>query len=94
MTPFVSTLNNFNNFYSTFYTFEYRQVFLVSGGQHHDGRMVALDSTEVLVTGTDSWQLTGPLPFARHGAKSASLANTVFMFGMCCVPCVQCVKYV
>ena len=81
VTPSVSTFQN--NFHSTFYTFEYRQVFLVSGGQHHDGRMVALDSTEVLVTGTDSWQLTGPLPFARHGAKSASLANTIFMFGMC-----------
>ena len=58
------------------------QVLLVTGGGNsNDGRLVGLDSTEVLEDMAGNWRLTAPLPSARTGLRAASVDNNIFVFG-------------
>ena len=52
---------------------------MVTGGYNRDDGN--LDSTEILVTGGTSWNLTAPLPSARYGLRAALLDNKIFVFG-------------
>jgi len=57
-------------------------VLLVTGGyNYNDGRLVGLDSTEVLEDMAGTWRLTAPLPSARNELRAASVENYIFVFG-------------
>ena len=57
------------------------QVLLVTGGKQYSGRVIYLDSTEVLEDMAGTWRLTAPLPSARYGLRAASVENNIFVFG-------------
>ena len=54
------------------------KVLLVTGG---GGNHQRLDSTEVLKEMAAAWRLTASLPSARWGLRSASVENSIFLFG-------------
>ena len=40
-----------------------------------------LDSTEIFVSGSDSWKTVESLPKPSHGLRALNFDNTVFTFG-------------
>ena len=63
----------------TTYIFVSSQVYLVTGGVHHQG--ARLDSTELLTEGDHAWVFSGLLPSARHSLRAATLDNKLIVTG-------------
>ena len=53
------------------------KVYLVTGGKNQ----VKIDSTEILVKGSDRWTISGPLPNALNQPACATLDNSILCFG-------------
>ena len=58
------------------------QVYLVTGGEHHDADTFTFTaSTELLVAGASSWRQAGPLPAPMYGHRAVTVDNQVFCTG-------------
>ena len=57
----------------------YLQVYLVTGG--YDNSYRPMDSTELLVEGSDSWNLVGKLPSAAAGLQGISVNGSIIVSG-------------
>ena len=54
------------------------QVYLVTGGANNVGE---LSSTEILISGSKSWQRVGDLPGPANGIRGVSFNNKIIMMG-------------
>ena len=54
------------------------QVYLVTGGANNVGE---LSSTEILISGSKSWQRVGDLPGPANGIRGVTFNNKIIMMG-------------
>ena len=40
-----------------------------------------ISSTEILINGSDSWQIENPLPIIVYGIRAVNFRNTILTFG-------------